>query len=204
MESQQQQSITDCVILAGGSGVRMGGPKALLEVGGETLLRHQFELLSALFPRTSIALKNDRLIDRIDPLNWHQILIDPPDSRSLLDVLGSIITRVNGPVFIAAVDLPQLTASIVTTICSHHSTGISVIPVEQDRPQPLAAVWDPAALEVLEPADGDLALLAWVRRAPTRLLRWPVDFPEHRDDTTSRPFQNLNSPEDLDSLEPDS
>jgi len=192
------------VILAGGSGVRMGGPKALLEIEGETLLRHQFELLSALFPRTSIALKNDRLIDKIDPLNWHQVLIDPPDSRSLLDVLGSIITRVNGPVFIAAVDLPRLTGSIVTTICSHHSTGISVIPVEQDRPQPLAAVWDPAALEVLEPEDGDLALLAWVRRARTRLLRWPVDFPEQRDDMTSRPFQNLNSPEDLDSLESDS
>jgi len=182
----------------------MGGPKALLEIEGETLLRHQFELLSALFPRTSIALKNDRLVDKIDPLNWHQILIDPPDSRSLLDVLGSIITRVNGPVFIAAVDLPRLTGSIVTTICSHHSTGISVIPVEQDRPQPLAAVWDPAALEVLEPEDGDLALLAWVRRARTRLLRWPVDFPEQRDDMTSRPFQNLNSPEDLDSLESDS
>ena len=192
------------MILAGGSGVRMGGPKALLEIEGETLLRHQFELLSALFPRTSIALKNDRLVDKIDPLNWHQILIDPPDSRSLLDVLGSIITRVNGPVFIAAVDLPRLTGSIVTTICSHHSTGISVIPVEQDRPQPLAAVWDPAALEVLEPEDGDLALLAWVRRARTRLLRWPVDFPEQRDDMTSRPFQNLNSPEDLDSQEPDS
>ena len=204
METKPQQQITDCVILAGGSGVRMGGPKALLEIGGETLLRHQFELLSALFPRTSIALKDDQLIDQIDPLHWHQILIDPPDSRSLLDVLGSIITRVNGPVFVAAVDLPQLTESIVTTICSHHSPGISVIPVDQERPQPLAAVWDPAALDVLEPDDGDLALLAWVRRARTRLLRWPVDFPDHRDDTTSRPFQNLNSPEDLDPLETDS
>ncbi len=182
----------------------MGGPKALLEIGGETLLKHQFESLSALFPRTSISLKNDQLIDQLDPLNWHQILIDPPDSRSLLDVLGSIITRVNGPVFIAAVDLPQLTRSIVTTICSHHSTGISVIPIDQDRPQPLAAVWDPAALEVLEPDDGDLALLAWVRRARTRLLRWPVDFPQQPDDSPSRPFQNLNSPADLDSLETDS
>ena len=190
------------MILAGGSGVRMGGPKALLEVGGETLLRHQFELLSALFPRTSIALKNDRLIDEIDPLNWHQILIDPPDSRSLLDVLGSIITRVNGPVFIAAVDLPQLTASIVTTICSHHSTGISVIPVDGHRPQPLAAVWDPSALEFSSPPDSDLALLAWVKRSSTRLLQWPDHFSPASDPPTRSPFKNLNSPTDLDSLGP--
>ncbi|MGE4602219.1 MAG: molybdenum cofactor guanylyltransferase [Planctomycetota bacterium] len=196
-------SVADCLILAGGLGRRMGGPKALLEVNGLSLLERQFQLLSPLFERTFVALKDAALLEKIPTLPWDAIVTDPPGSRCLLDVIGNAIEKVGRPVFLAAVDLPLLSPSVVEQICSRHSDGNSVVPVDEGRPQPLAAVWDPASLEVLEPPDGDLALLAWVRRVNATLLKWPDDFHQHTEEEQSStdPFRNINTPEDLLGLE---
>ncbi|MDE0959252.1 MAG: molybdenum cofactor guanylyltransferase [Planctomycetota bacterium] len=196
-------TVSDCVILAGGMGTRMGQPKALLKINDRTLLKRQHDQLSPLFPRISVALKDSSLLDPVEALCWHQVLLDPPGSRCLVDVIGSIIERLAVPVFFAAVDLPHLNQAVVSTICSHHSAGISVIPVDDQRPQPLAAVWDPSALEFVSPPDGDLALLAWVKRCRTRLLHWPEQFCSEGDPPTTSPFKNLNTPEDLETWEAD-
>ncbi|MDE0957259.1 MAG: molybdenum cofactor guanylyltransferase [Planctomycetota bacterium] len=199
MNQPDRRTVSDCVILAGGLGTRMGQPKALLELDGVTLLKRQHDQLSALFPRISVALKDRSLLDSFEDLSWHRVLLDPPGSRCLVDVIESIVERLAVPVFVAAVDLPLLDSSTVSTICSHHSPGISVIPVDDHRPQPLAAVWDPSALKFSSPPDGDLALLAWVKRSSTRLLHWPEQFSPASDPPTQSPFKNLNSPTDLDS-----
>ena len=202
MNQSDPRTVSDCVILAGGLGTRMGQPKALLKLDGVTLLKRQHDLFSALFPRISVALKDRSLLDSVEDLSWHQVLLDPPESRCLVDVIGSIVERLAVPVFVAAVDLPLLNSAAVSTICSHHIPGISVIPVDDHRPQPLAAVWDPSALEFSSPTDGDLALLAWVKRSSTRLLQWPDHFSPASDPPTISPFKNLNSPTDLDSWGP--
>ncbi len=200
MNPAEQHQVQDCVILAGGQGSRMGGPKALLKVGTSTLLHRQHQMLTKIFPRVSISLRDRSILSKIDPLPWHDILLDPDPRRCLLDVLGSIISSCAAPVFIAAVDLPMLTPEVVTHICHQHRQGVSVLAVTDQRAQPLAAVWDPSAIQSLEPEDGDLALLAWVRRVPTRLLNWPQDFPDEISSSTRDPFQNLNTPQDLSDL----
>ena len=195
--------MADCLILAGGRGRRMGCPKALLEVDGLPLLQRQFQLLSPLFERTFVVLKDSALLKKIPTLPWDAIITDPPGSRCLLDVIGNAIEKVGRPVFLAAVDMPLLSPNIVEQICSRHTDGNSVVPVEGGRPQPLAAVWDPSSLEVLEPPDGDLALLAWVRRVNATQLKWPDDFLQHTEEERSptNPFRNINTPEDLLGLE---
>lgn len=181
----------------------MGCPKALLEVGGLSLLERQFQLLSPLFERIHVSLKDTSLLDKIPTLPWDSVITDPPESRCLLDVIGNAIEKVGKPVFLVAIDLPLLTPFIVEQICSRHSDGNSVVPVDEGRPQPLAAVWDPASLEVIDPPDQDLALLAWVRRANATLLTWPDDFsPDTEEQLNSKhPFKNINTPEDLLGLE---
>lgn len=181
----------------------MGGPKALLEVNGSTLIERQFQLLSPLFDNMFVSLKDVSILDKTSPLPWQGTIADPPGARCLLDVIGNAIGKVGRPVFLAAVDVPALNRSIVSEICSQHSKEQSVVPVDEKRPQPLAAVWDPAALEVLEPPDEDLALLAWVRRTGAMLLKWPDDFPlsSAENQRPEHPFRNLNTPEDLRGME---
>ncbi len=181
----------------------MGGPKALLTVGGSTLLQRQFDLLSPLFDNLFVAVKDASMVDSFPHLAWQDTIVDPSDTRCLLDVIGNAIKVVGKPIFLAAVDIPALNRTIVSEICQGHGTGKSVVPVDEERPQPLAAVWDPESLEVLVPPDEDLALLAWVRRSGATLMNWPADFPKSSSDaeTPQHPFRNLNTPEDLLRLE---
>jgi molybdopterin-guanine dinucleotide biosynthesis protein A len=197
------ESVTDCVILAGGKGRRMGVPKAHLQINGSPLIQRQFELLSPLFKHTYVALKDSSMLNGTPPQPWDGVLSDPPETRCLLDVIGNAIEEIGRPIFVAAVDIPLLNPAIIAEICSRHKKGLSVIPVDEERPQPLAAVWDPAALSCLVPPDGDLALLAWVRRAKTILLNWPKDFAQNNTNVhyPEHPFRNLNTREDLKGLE---
>ena len=100
MNPPDTRTVSDCVILAGGLGTRMGQPKALLKLDGVTLLERQHDQLSALFPRISVALKDPSLLDTVEDLSWHQVLLDPPESRCLVDVIGSIIERLAAPIFL--------------------------------------------------------------------------------------------------------
>lgn len=181
----------------------MGGPKALLSVDGVTLIERQFELLSPLFENLHIAVKDTSMLQKLPNLPWQGAITDPTPSRCLLDVIGNALESVGKPIFLAAVDIPLLNKSIIGEICSQHSQGKSIVPVDETRPQPLAAVWDPDSLQFLEPPDGDLALLAWVRRTGAKLLNWPGDFPQSDSmaESNAHPFRNLNTPDDLLRLE---
>ena len=189
------QEVSDCVVLAGGAGKRMGGPKALLEYEGMLLIERIHQTVSPLFDRVCVSVKSADVPEAISELPWHAVIQDPAEATSLHQVLENLISTVQAPVFVVAVDLPELSPTLIRKLCAVYTPGTSVIAVADDRPQPLAAVWDPSALDFATPQDGDLALLAWVRRAPFLQLSWPKDFPEV---DSSAPFKNLNEPGDLD------
>ena len=193
-DTDQIQEVSDCVILAGGSGKRMGGPKALLNYEGKLLIERVHETVSPLFDRVCVSVKSSEVPPAISNLHWHAVIQDPAEATSLHEVLENLIATVQAPVFVVAVDLPELTAPLIRKLCSEHTPGTSVVAIAEDRPQPLAAIWDPTALDFATPQDGDLALLAWVRRAPFLQLSWPADFPEVE---AVFPFKNLNEPGDL-------
>ncbi|OUU21475.1 MAG: hypothetical protein CBC13_09120 [Planctomycetia bacterium TMED53] len=188
------EEVSDCVILAGGAGSRMGEPKAFLNYDGKLLIERIYSTVEPLFDRVCASVKSTESLSRVPDLEWHAVLEDPPTATSLQEVLVNIIETVQAPTFIVAVDLPQVSQKLIRELCSSYNPGTSVIGVAEERPQPLAAVWDPSALDFSTPEDGDLALLAWVRRAPFKVLNWPKDF---KFQSEENPFRNLNRPEDL-------
>jgi len=92
------QEVSDCVVLAGGAGRRMGGPKAFLEYEGHLLIERIHSKVSPLFDRACVSVKTSSALDQIPHLKWHAVIEDPPECSSLHEALGNIIETVQAPV----------------------------------------------------------------------------------------------------------
>lgn len=127
------------VVLAGGQSRRMGRDKALLSVGGRTLLEHQLDRLRALRPaelfvaarraETYVSFGTSVLADRFPgqgPLAGIQRALEVMKAPLLL-VLG--------------VDLPAVEPEFLRYVLAAASPGQGVVPCDQDRIEPLVAVY---------------------------------------------------------------
>jgi molybdopterin-guanine dinucleotide biosynthesis protein A len=182
------------IVLAGGAGRRLGGVnKALLPLGGRRAIDW---LLDALRP----------LGDEIVVVNNDGSLAGLPGTRLVqdeaLDVgalmgLYSGLRAVRTPLAIAtACDMPFVSTDVLGALLALAPDHDAVVPVLDDQPEPLHAVYRTTCLPAIEAAlaAGKRRLVAFfpdvcVRLVPEGDLRvW---------DPTLRSFLNVNRPEDL-------
>ncbi|HEX4141273.1 MAG TPA: molybdenum cofactor guanylyltransferase [Candidatus Methylacidiphilales bacterium] len=186
------------VLLAGGKSERMGQDKALLRLPGCGLLLWQRQL---------------RVLEELDP---QEILWSGPERPGLpghIRVVTDMI-RTAGPlagvcaclrqaasdlVVVLAVDLPHMDAPYLKALTQRCTPVRGAVPQRSGELEPLAAVY-PAMLSSLA-ADrlrqGRYAMHDFVREAVRRELMEIVPV----GDEDAAKFTNLNSPEDLASLE---
>jgi molybdopterin-guanine dinucleotide biosynthesis protein A len=159
------------VLLAGGRGSRLGlpVPKALVEVGGETLLARARRELGAVCdtivvvaPRAMrLAVPDDeRVADRVDTAGPLAALVSGLESRPFDRAVA------------LAVDLPRLDRRRLTALRDAHRGEVALVPQIAGRLQPVAAVYAPAALPALLAAleAGQRALVPAVASLGPRIL----------------------------------
>jgi molybdenum cofactor guanylyltransferase len=124
---------------------------------------------------------------------------DPGPQTPLSGIRTGLRLAGDRPAFVAACDMPFLAPAFVRALLElgpPNEASDAVVPLSEGRPQPLHAVWLPAALPAIE------AAIASDAPSPKRLLRslavrW-VEEPEWRLwDPGGRSLTNLNTPEDL-------
>jgi molybdopterin-guanine dinucleotide biosynthesis protein A len=130
-------------ILAGGRARRMGGvAKPLLEVGGRAILDR---LIDALAPHAG-----EIVVAVADPAQA------PPGLRAVVDAspgagplagIAAARAAIAAPWMIAvAGDMPYVTADVIAALLARCGPGVdAVAPRVRDLPEPLLAVWGPAA-----------------------------------------------------------
>ena len=91
----------------------MGGPKALLEYEGMLLIERIHQTVSPLFDRVCVSVKSADVPEAISELPWHAVIQDPAEATSLHQVLENLISTVQAPVFVVAVDLPELSPTLI-------------------------------------------------------------------------------------------
>jgi len=182
------------VILAGGQSRRMGRDKALLPVGGRTLV----ELVAGRLREAGL----DRLIlvtnapERFDALRRSgvEILRDALSPGHPLVGIYSGLRHAGGPVFACACDMPFLHPGLVRHLASLAGSADAIIPRHARGYEPLHAVYAPACLEAMrrcaarrQPTTGFLAGVR-VRVVEEEELR--------RLDPELGSFVNVNTPEE--------
>ena len=176
------------VVLAGGKSRRMGFPKHLIEIEGVPLWRRQMDLLSrAGAGATALSLGSEQPVP--DPAI--EVVLDAfPDSGPLGGIAAALTWSPHPLVLVLAVDLPLMTLEVLQKILDMCDEQHGCVPYLENDPEPLAAIYPIAALDLAlqRLKSGRLAARGFADACATAGLVRPVPF------ATSEAFENLNSP----------
>jgi molybdopterin-guanine dinucleotide biosynthesis protein A len=181
------------LLLAGGRSRRMDRDKAGLDWHGRTLGEHQAATLAAsgAWP----LLLSCRADQTWDPAGFTRIE-DRDDQDGAVGALVGAIESADTPVVtVLAVDLPLMPADWLGALTGRaRENGVSVVPVQDGRFEPLAAAWHCSALPALEAAlaaNRSLQSACAALQAEGRLQPHVISAEE------AKLLTNVNTPEDL-------
>ena len=173
--SEKAKSDVIGVVLAGGSGSRIGGAKATAQLGGQALI--SYPLAAALGALSSVAVvaKDGVELPQLD--QRVELWIEPDEPRHPVVGVIEALRRAEGrAVLIIACDLPLLTSEVVGLIASADAEGsVAVLASAAGRPQPLLARYEPAALALLEKFDTDGPMTEQVMALRPTLVEVPAE-----------------------------
>lgn len=180
-------------LLIGGRSTRMGRPKALLEIAGRTFAERIVAVLRARFDRVC-ALGNGPLPAIGPPIEV------VPDAAGVAGPMAGVLAALrHDPTacwLIVGCDMPLITVEAVDWLLEQRGDDRVIIMTapESGPPQPLFAIYEPAARSCLDAlvARGEFSLRAAVEGGP---VFCPVLPPSLRS-----AWQNVNSPGDLEVL----
>ena len=175
------------VVLAGGSGRRLGGHKALVRLRGRPLITYPLEALRGALEEVVVLAKADTALPDLAGLT---VWIEPDEPRHPLAGLRQALALAQGrPVLACAGDLPLVGAELVGQLGRVDPAGRpAVIATAGGRIQPLLGLYLPASAALLERvAQPGGPLTASIEELGPRLVE--VD--------DERALFNVNTPEQL-------
>ena len=187
------------VILAGGRSSRMGGPdKALLTLGGRTLIDSAIDRLAPQVQQLVISSNAD-----LSPFLPSEIESVPDADENRSGPLAGVLAGLNWAtalpcppqaVISASVDTPffprDLTAQLLNAVRS--KAGVIAVASCASRWHPTFALWPLSLIDALSSylEDGGRKVRAFIEMHPYELVEFPMT--EGID-----PFFNINTPDDL-------
>jgi molybdopterin-guanine dinucleotide biosynthesis protein A len=189
--------IFDAVILAGGKSSRMGQDKALLEVGGQSLLARQIALVREV--GAGEVFVSGRA--GVDYSGFDcPVLVDKfPDAGPLAGIERALDASSSPLLLVLAVDMPAMNAAMLGRLLASCTTVHGVIPRTKDGIEPLAAIYPKAALDKLrvELQQGKSPGVRWfAQECVTAGLAQFMDV----SDADAECFVSANSPETFRSM----
>ncbi len=176
------------VVLAGGSGRRIGGSKAIVKLRSRPLIGYPLAALRAVLDEVMIVAKADTELPSLPGVT---VWIEPAVPRHpIVGITHALALAARRPVLIAAADMPFLTPAVVERLAfADPGRAPAVIATHGGRLHPLLGCYQPQAAAPLAAAlaGGDVALRDAVLALRPRLL-------EIED---ADALFNVNAPEDL-------
>jgi molybdopterin-guanine dinucleotide biosynthesis protein A len=175
-------------ILAGGSGRRIGGSKAIVQLHGTPLIAYPLNAMRGALLEVAVVAKADT---KLPSLAGATVWIEPHMPRHpLVGIMHALALAEGRPILVCAADLPFVTSELIRALASvRPGAAPAVIASSDGRDQPLLGCYQPEALDRLQGAG--FAPDAPVRDCVAALdpLLFEVDDPQL--------LFSVNSPDDL-------
>ena len=154
------------LILTGGKSTRMRTDKAALTYAGETQLERAHRLLAAVVDEVYVSVRPDQAGDAMRG-RYRQIVDAYADVGPAAGIATALELEPRRAWLVLAVDLPFLTEQTLADLIAARDTGAvatAYSSAHDGLPEPLCAIWEPAAAESLK------AALARDERCPRKFL----------------------------------
>jgi molybdopterin-guanine dinucleotide biosynthesis protein A len=179
------------LVLAGGKSRRMGRDKALLRQNGSTQLQRTVGLLQRHVETVFVSARPDQADDE-ERRRYPQLIDRYDDMGPIAGILTALESNRNVAWLVVACDLPQVDDETIDYLMRHRVLShpfTAFRSSHDDLPEPLCAVYEPAALAVIrEFVDGGIVCPRKIMiRSDTNLLLQP----------NPAALENVNTPEDL-------
>lgn len=185
------------VILAGGKSRRMGANKAFLKVEGGRLIDRQVRLFRAVFRQVIIVTGTP-----LDYLDQEATIVTDilPGKGALGGIYTGLFFAAEEHAFVAACDMPFLNRAFLEYMIGVAAGYDIVVPAPPDGLQPLHAVYGRRCLPVIKSLLDRNRLQIKELYPSQRLLEIPPAV-LGLFDPAGRMFLNINTPDDLESLQ---
>lgn len=139
------------LVLAGGASTRMGQDKAALAYHGRPQLQWAYDLLTEFCAATFVSVRPDQ---RSEPTRaaLPQIIDRQPGIGPIAGITAALAEHPKAAWLVVACDLPFITPSTLRHLIEHRDQQKLATAYRSSRdslPEPLCAVWEPAAREPL-------------------------------------------------------
>ena len=177
------------LVVAGGRSSRMGTDKALLQVHGLSQLDWTVQLLAPFCQCVQVSVR----VEQIASLSGSKLQLIPDsieNSGPLAGILAALSQQKNVGWLVVACDMPWLDPTTLELLVSQRDRSRPATAfIGSKGPEPLCAIWEPAALKPLASA--------WSagQRSPRKILeQLPIQrlTPNH-----PQALQSINTPEQL-------
>jgi len=177
-------------ILAGGKSSRMGTDKGLVELNSIPMIQYVLQTVNSVFHKVIIISNN--------PAYKHFGVEVIADEIKDIGPLGGIITGMKNSEtdwnFFIACDLPYMSKEIIELILLNANDCDAVIPVHQNKPEPLCALYNIKEIIIFENSvnEKDFKIQNVYNKLNHKLVEIPDSF-----FYSGNPFRNINSMKDL-------
>ena len=192
MNREQAKKNATAIILAGGKSSRMGEAKATLLFGGAPLIAHIVRKLEALFSQIVVVAAPGQAIPT---QGVHLVRDEVPYQGPVGGICYGMRASEHPVCFVSSCDAPFLNLSLISYLLSQISDYDVVVPVWEDRLQPLHAVYRSSVLPALQEQleRNELRPIFLYDKVRTRKVS---EEEIRRIDPDGLSFLNMNTPED--------
>ena len=181
------------LVLAGGASTRMRTDKAALQYHGQPQLRWAFELAMKVCTASFVSVRPDQRADATRA-SFPQIVDRQPGIGPIAGISAALLEHPKAAWLVLACALPFLTERTLQHLIAQrdqHKIATAYRSAHDGLPEPLCAIWEPAAREPL------LAYIATGKQCPRKFLinsnTALLDLPEQQ------ALDNVNTVEEFDS-----
>lgn len=181
------------VILAGGKSSRIGTNKAFLKIGERTFLEIIIDKLAPLFRDITISAKSPSAYRRLAASKGVKIITDRHPARgSLVGIYSALKSARTGYIFVAACDMPLVTAGLIKRLINYRRDYDVVIPRTANGLEPLCAIYSKRCLKHIE---------RLLKANNLKIIDFFPDVKIKQVRVSGRPVFNINTPTDYRLLE---